>query len=41
MAATRAGYAGPFEAGEDLMTVEVGELVTIHWFGSEKQRTIP
>lgn len=41
MAATRARYAGPLEAGEDLMSVEVGQLVTIHWFGSEKKRTIP
>jgi ribonuclease Z len=41
MVATRAGYAGPLEAGEDLMTVEVGDVVTVRRFGSGKERTIP
>jgi ribonuclease Z len=28
--ATRAGYGGAFEVGEDLMTVEVGEKISVH-----------
>jgi ribonuclease Z len=41
MAATRASYAGPLEAGEDLMSVEVGDQITVRRFGSGKERTIP
>jgi ribonuclease Z len=30
LAGTRAAYDGPFEVGHDLMTIEVGEEVTVH-----------
>lgn len=33
--ATRAGYSGAFEVGEDLMTVEVGDKITVHRPGAK------
>lgn len=31
IAATRETYAGPLEVGEDLMSFEIGETVTVRW----------
>jgi ribonuclease Z len=35
VSATRAGYSGAFEVGEDLMTVEVGDKITVHRPGAK------
>lgn len=37
LALVRQSYAGPVEFGEDLMTIEVGDTVSVHRFCAAEQ----
>jgi ribonuclease Z len=41
MAATRETYVGPLEVGEDLMSFEIGETVTVRRPGEARHRSLP